>query len=49
MLFAQTVKQLSDIGRKKGYGIDLHSGNFMLGSDGEIVINDPFFTGTMRR
>lgn len=49
MLFAQTVKQLATIGHKKGYGIDLHSGNFMLGSDGEIVINDPFFTGTMRR
>jgi hypothetical protein len=48
LLFARTVKQLSIIGRKKGYGIDLHSGNFMLGSDGEIVINDPFFTGSMR-
>lgn len=47
-LFAKTVAQLSQIARKKGYRLDLHSGNFMLGSDGEIVINDPFFTGSWR-
>jgi hypothetical protein len=25
--------------------LDLHSGNFMLGSDGQIVISDPFYAG----
>lgn len=48
MLLAQTIEQLHKLARKRGYGLDLHSGNFMLGSDGEIVINDPFFTGNWR-
>lgn len=48
-LFARTVEQLGKIAHRKGYGFDLHGGNFMLGSDGEIVINDPFFTGTWRK
>jgi hypothetical protein len=48
MLLLKTIKQLSTIAKRKGYGFDLHSGNFMLGSDGQIVINDPFFTGTFR-
>ena len=47
-LFAQTVEQLAKLARKRRYRLDLHSGNFMLGSDGEIVINDPFFTGNFR-
>lgn len=47
-IFAQTVEQLVKLARQKRYRVDLHSGNFMLGSDGEIVINDPFFTGTWR-
>lgn len=47
-LFAKTVGELSKIAHAKRYRFDLHSGNFMLGSDGEIVINDPFFTGTWR-
>ena len=47
-LFAQTVEQLAKLARKRRYRLDLHSGNFMLGSDGEIVINDPFFTGSFR-
>jgi hypothetical protein len=37
---------LKKVARKIGLGnLDLHSGNFMLGSDGEIVISDPFFAG----
>lgn len=47
-LLLNTIKQLSTLAKRKGYGFDLHSGNFMLGSDGHIVINDPFFTGTFR-
>lgn len=42
------MKDLSAIADAKGYGFDLHAKNFMLGSDGHIVINDPFFTGTFR-
>ena len=48
MQLLNTIKQLGVLARRKGYGYDLHSGNFMLGSDGHIVINDPFFTGTFR-
>lgn len=49
-IFADTIEKLSKIAKAKGYVLDLHSGNFMLGSDGEIVINDPFWDqwGTMR-
>lgn len=47
-LFAKTVEDLSKLATAKRYRFDLHSGNFMLGSDGEIVINDPFFTGSWR-
>lgn len=48
-LLCKTIDQLIKLGDQKGYGIDLHGGNFMLGGDGEIVINDPFFTGSFRR
>ena len=48
MMLAKAIDDLGKIAENKGYGFDLHSGNFMLGSDGEIVINDPFFTGTWR-
>jgi hypothetical protein len=48
LLLLQTVKDLSKIADNKGYHLDLHSGNFMLGSDGNIVISDPFFTGSYR-
>lgn len=48
MQLLNTIKQLSILAKRKGYVFDLHSGNFMLGSDGHIVINDPFFTGTFR-
>ena len=38
-----TIRWVVEYGRKKrNYKIDLHSGNFMLGHDGEIVINDPW-------
>jgi len=47
-LFAKTVDDLSKIAKQKGYGLDLHSGNFMFGSDSHLVINDPFFTGSFR-
>lgn len=47
-LFCKTIEDLRTIARGKNYMLDLHQGNFMLGSDGEIVINDPFFTGSFR-
>lgn len=41
-----TITDLKKVARKVGLGnLDLHSGNFMLGGDGEIVISDPFFAG----
>ena len=40
-----TIYQLAQLARKNGMVMDLHAGNFMLGSDGHIVISDPFFTG----
>ena len=46
--FANTLEKVIKLGQSKGYSIDLHSGNFMFGSDGQIVINDPFFTGSYR-
>jgi hypothetical protein len=46
--FAKAIEDLHKIAKLRGYRFDLHPGNFMLGSDGEIVINDPFFTGTYR-
>jgi len=48
LLLANTIEQLDKLADRKGYRLDLHGGNFMLGSDGEIVINDPFFTGNWR-
>lgn len=41
-----TIYDLGRVAKKIGLGnLDLHSGNFMLGSDGQIVISDPFFAG----
>ena len=41
-----TIYDLKQVAKKVGLGnLDLHSGNFMLGSDGQIVISDPFFAG----
>jgi hypothetical protein len=41
-LLAKTISDLNKIAKAKGYILDLHAYNFLLGSDGEIVINDPF-------
>lgn len=40
-----TIQALYDISERGGFKLDLHGGNFMLGSDGHIVISDPFFIG----
>jgi hypothetical protein len=40
-----TISQLYKIAKTGGFKLDLHDGNFMLGSDGHIVISDPFFSG----
>jgi len=47
-LLAKTIADLNELADVNGYRLDLHSGNFMLGSDGTVVINDPFFTGGWR-
>lgn len=39
----KTLAELSSIANKKRYIFDLHSRNWMLGSDGHIVISDPFY------
>jgi hypothetical protein len=41
-LLAKTISELNQIANMEGYILDLHAYNFLLGSDGEIVINDPF-------
>lgn len=38
----ETVQQVIKYGKRHNYKIDLHGGNFMLGSDSQIVINDPW-------
>ena len=43
--FWETLWQLGRIARQGGFQLDLHDENFMLGSDGTIVISDPFFSG----
>ena len=43
-----TMQKLERLAHRKGYVFDLHERNFMLGSDGQVVINDPFFTGAWR-
>lgn len=40
-----TIILLKKVAVKNDYGLDLHRGNFMLGSDGNPVISDPFFMG----
>lgn len=40
--FVATVDQIKKIGRGRGYDLDLSYNNFMFGSDGHIVINDPY-------
>lgn len=45
-LLVETIKDVTALGKKLGYEIDMRSkGNFMLGSDGHIVINDPWHVG----
>lgn len=46
--FAKTIEDLEKIADTHHYRLDLHGGNFMFGSDGHVVINDPFFTGSWR-
>ena len=41
-----TIGMLNKVAQKNGYYLDLHGGNFMLGSDGTPVISDPFYMGT---
>lgn len=45
---AKAMMDLNKIAKSKNYTFDLHEGNFLVGSDGELVISDPFFTGTWR-
>jgi len=45
ILFVQTIKDLAEMAKRKRYRLDLHRENFMVTSEGEIVINDPFFAG----
>jgi hypothetical protein len=40
-----TISDLSRIAEHGRFKLDLHAGNFMLGSDGHVVISDPFFIG----
>ena len=45
-LLWDTIYDLGRVAKKIGLGnLDLHGGNFMLGSDGQIVISDPFYSG----
>lgn len=44
-LFATTLFEIIKEGMKLGYTIDLHDANYMLSSDGELVIVDPWFGG----
>lgn len=37
-----TVYDVKRFGRKQGYTIDLHKGNYMQRANGTIVVNDPF-------
>jgi hypothetical protein len=39
---AKTIYDLAKIADKKGWGLDLHGGNFMLRKNGTPVINDPW-------
>lgn len=41
-----TMEKLNEICEKNQWGWDLHSGNFMIRSDGTPVIVDPYFLGS---
>lgn len=45
---SQALADLFAIAKRKGYEPDLHAGNFMLSSEGHMVINDPFFARSWR-
>jgi hypothetical protein len=38
----KTVYDVKKFGKKHGFNIDLHSGNYMQRANGTIVVNDPF-------
>lgn len=40
--FCNTIRDIANLAKRNNYTIDLHRHNFMYGSDGEIVINDPW-------
>lgn len=42
-LLYYTIQEIEELANSKGYRLDLHSDNYMVGEDGQIVINDPFF------
>jgi hypothetical protein len=42
-LLWSTLQDLLKIAKKWDFTLDLHPGNFMLGSDGHVVISDPFY------
>lgn len=42
-LLYHTIQEIEELANSKGYRLDLHGDNFMVGEDGQIVINDPFF------
>tara|TARA_R110000868_G_scaffold324078_1_gene584993 strand:+ start:208 stop:921 length:714 start_codon:yes stop_codon:yes gene_type:complete len=42
-LLWNTIHKIANFGRKNNMSLDLHNENFMLGSDGKPVINDPFY------
>lgn len=48
-LFWKTINELGKIADSNGFRMDLYADNFMLGSDGHIVISDPFFSGWGKR
>ncbi len=47
-LLVKTIDDLKKIANRRNYMFDLHGDNFMLSSEGDIVINDPFFVGDSR-
>jgi hypothetical protein len=42
-LLVKTIREVCDLGKKHGWEIDLHFGNFMMRGDGTPVIVDPWF------
>ena len=47
-LFLGTIYDLAKLGKSKGYFLDLHGGNFMINSKGDIVIVDPWVVESYR-